>query len=320
VVPACGLRARRPPRGPRSHDNPAVDLKLLEDLAALDRERSFARAAESRHVTQPAFGRRIRTLEAWAGALLVDRSLQRIRLTEAGQALLEQAGPVVDGLLQVRERLKRAADAAAGPVLRLGTGTALARTLVADWLSQLGRARQPLHRQKVQVSTGSMADIGLAMERGSLDLVVCHHHPVSTIRLNNQRFQHLTIAKDRLVPVARADAQGRPRHELDSDALIGYAPSLALGAMLQDHFGSALSNAAARTRFVCDSPDAVLEFVRKGMGVAWLPWSMAAGDCRSGTLVALGRRSDEVHFDVRLYRPRAGQTPLVEAVWAAANR
>jgi DNA-binding transcriptional LysR family regulator len=297
-----------------------MDLKLLEDLAALDRERSFARAAESRHVTHPAFGRRIRALEAWAGAVLVDRSPQRIQLTDAGQALLEQARPMIEGLLQTRERLRSAAGAATGPVLRLGTGTTLARTLVADWLSQLGRARQPLHRQKVQVSTGSMDDIGLAMERASLDLVVCHHHPVASIRLNNQRFQHLTIAKDKLVPVSRADAQGRALHGLESDALIGYAPSLALGAMLQDHLGTRLSDASARTRFVCDSPDAIHEFVRKGMGVAWLPWSMAAGDCRSGTLVALGRRSDEVHFDVRLYRPRARQAPLVEAVWAAANR
>ncbi|MES1162327.1 MAG: LysR family transcriptional regulator, partial [Rhizobacter sp.] len=165
-----------------SHDNAAVDLKLLEDLAALDRERSFARAAESRHVTHPAFGRRIRALEAWAGAVLVDRSPQRIRLTDAGQALLEQARPMIEGLLQARERLRSAASAATGPMLRLGTGTTLARTLVADWLSQLGRARQPLHREKVQVSTGSMADIGLAMERGSLDLVICHHHPVASIR------------------------------------------------------------------------------------------------------------------------------------------
>ena len=44
-----------------------MDLKLLEDLAALAHERSFVRAAEARHVTHPAFGRRIRSLEAWVG-------------------------------------------------------------------------------------------------------------------------------------------------------------------------------------------------------------------------------------------------------------
>ena len=40
-----------------------VDHKWLEDFIALARERSFSRAAEQRHVTQPQFSRRIRALE-----------------------------------------------------------------------------------------------------------------------------------------------------------------------------------------------------------------------------------------------------------------
>jgi LysR family transcriptional regulator, hypochlorite-specific transcription factor HypT len=53
-----------------------MDLKLIEDLMALQRCGSYVRAAEERHVTHPAFGRRIRSLEAWAGVPLV---LQRPR-------------------------------------------------------------------------------------------------------------------------------------------------------------------------------------------------------------------------------------------------
>ena len=68
------------------------------------------------------------------------------------------------------------------------------------------------------------------------------------------------------------------------------------------------------------SVDAIHDLARKGLGAAWLPWSLVAGECRDGRLVALGGRSDEVHFDVRLYRPRARQAALVEAVWAAADR
>ena len=40
-----------------------MDHKWLEDFIALARERSFSRAAEQRHVTQPQFSRRIRALE-----------------------------------------------------------------------------------------------------------------------------------------------------------------------------------------------------------------------------------------------------------------
>ena len=51
-----------------------MDLKWLEDFIALARERSFSRAAEQRHVTQPQFSRRIRALELWVGADLVNRA------------------------------------------------------------------------------------------------------------------------------------------------------------------------------------------------------------------------------------------------------
>ncbi|MCT6920371.1 MAG: LysR family transcriptional regulator, partial [Bifidobacteriales bacterium] len=39
----------------------------LKDFLELARTRSFTKAAENRHVTHPAFGRRIKLLEEWAG-------------------------------------------------------------------------------------------------------------------------------------------------------------------------------------------------------------------------------------------------------------
>lgn len=122
-----------------------VDLKLLEDLAALASERSFVRAAEARHVTHPAFGRRIRALEGWAGVPLVDRTRAPVQLTAAGQALLRQSQPLLDTLLQTRDALRSRHPEPGGEVLRVATGRTLAHTLVADWLARLTRSRQPLH-------------------------------------------------------------------------------------------------------------------------------------------------------------------------------
>ena len=51
-----------------------MDTKWLEDFISLAETRSFSRSAQLRHVTQPAFSRRIQALEAWAGIDLVDRS------------------------------------------------------------------------------------------------------------------------------------------------------------------------------------------------------------------------------------------------------
>ena len=57
-----------------------MELNWLEDFLALAERRNFSRAAEARHVTQPAFSRRIRALEDWVGTPLVVRASQGVVL------------------------------------------------------------------------------------------------------------------------------------------------------------------------------------------------------------------------------------------------
>jgi LysR family transcriptional regulator, hypochlorite-specific transcription factor HypT len=290
-----------------------MDTKLLEDLAALAQTGSLSRAATLRHVTHPAFGRRIKQLEAWAGAALVERGRVPIALTPAGRTLLEQAQPLLQGLARTRQALReRAASPAAAARLRIGTGRTLARTLVAQWLVRL---RKPLAGAQVEVVTRSMADIAALFEAGEVDLLCGYEHAAVSMALSPQRFRFVTLAQDRLVPVAQADAHGRARHGLGDPALIGYAPSLALGQLVREHLERC--NRTLAPRLACDSADAIHEFVRLGLGFAWLPWSLVAADCKSGLLVPLAGRAERIAFDVRLYRPKARQRPLVEAVWAA---
>ena len=73
-------------------------------------------------------------------------------------------------------------------------------------------------------------------------------------------------------------------------------------------------------RIECDSADALLEYVLKGLGVAWLPWSMVQGECKAGRMALAGDRRMEVKMEVRLYRPKRRLGALVEAVWKSAAR
>ena len=77
-----------------------------EDFVSLAQTRSFSRSAQLRHVTQPAFSRRIQSLEAWAGTDLVDRSACPTRLTPAGQTLYAQALELLQGLQATRTMLR----------------------------------------------------------------------------------------------------------------------------------------------------------------------------------------------------------------------
>jgi LysR family transcriptional regulator, hypochlorite-specific transcription factor HypT len=64
-----------------------LDLAYLLDFKALAETGSFSRAAFVRNVTQPAFSRRIRALEDWAGAPLFQRGSTPVTLTDAGRAM-----------------------------------------------------------------------------------------------------------------------------------------------------------------------------------------------------------------------------------------
>src|SRR5215212_336558 len=85
-----------------AHSASTMELNWLEDFLALAEHRNFSRAAEARHVTQPAFSRRIRALEAWVGTPLVVRSPQGVALNAAGEYLRERAAGLTRDLHQMR--------------------------------------------------------------------------------------------------------------------------------------------------------------------------------------------------------------------------
>ena len=58
-----------------------MELKWLDDYIALIETGSFSAAAERRHVSQPAFSRRIQMLEAWLGVTLIDRTRKPLQFT-----------------------------------------------------------------------------------------------------------------------------------------------------------------------------------------------------------------------------------------------
>ena len=97
-----------------------METKWLEDFVSLAETRSFSRSAQLRHVTQPAFSRRIQSLEAWAGVDLVDRSSYPTSLTAAGATLYTQALELLQALHIARAMLRchnahLRADAKDGP-------------------------------------------------------------------------------------------------------------------------------------------------------------------------------------------------------------
>lgn len=296
-----------------------MQFKWLEDFVALAQTRSFSRAAELRHVTHPAFGRRIKALEAWAGTPLVERGSVPLTLTAAGSSLLDNAQQMVSNLGHARDELQGAAGRQASTVT-LATGRTLARTMLADLLL---RVKPLLAHGELRVLTRSLTETAQLLERGEADFMLIYHHPLLALRLNARQYTHLTLAHDKLVPVTRANAQGRGQHSFAGKAAtpyLAYGGTLALGRLVEDHLANNPHAPRLKRVIECDSADTVLEYALKGLGVAWLPWSMVSGACKAGQLAALGDAHLEVRFDVRIYRAKRRMNALAEHLWQAMEQ
>jgi len=84
-----------------------LDLRRARYFQAVAQELHFGHAAHRLHVAQPALSRQIAALERELGVVLLERSTQRVSLTAAGTAFLDDIGPVIvaadDAIRRVRQ-------------------------------------------------------------------------------------------------------------------------------------------------------------------------------------------------------------------------
>ncbi|EJL78319.1 transcriptional regulator [Polaromonas sp. CF318] len=296
-----------------------MDHKWLEDFIALARERSFSRAAELRHVTQPQFSRRVRALELWAGADLVNRAVVPLALTAAGEELLPVARRAVMGLNDVRARIQHAQGGL--DWVTLATGRTLSRTAVPAWLARVKRGAGEF---RLRILTGSIHEGATALEQGAADFLLSFTHPRLPMLLDGQAFEGQTLGTDELVAVSAPRPDGRALHALPGSAreparVLGYAPTLALSQILQDGLSRDARELFLHTVTESDFAESLHEQALQGVGLAWLPRGLVGEDLRCGRLVAADPQGIAVRFEIRLYRNRSPRNERVQKIWTASS-
>ncbi|HHH2840600.1 TPA: LysR family transcriptional regulator, partial [Escherichia coli] len=75
-----------------------IETKWLYDFLTLEACRHFSQAAKERNLSQPAFSRRIKALEAAIGVVLFDRTTTPLQLTEEGKLFHSQTRSLLQQL------------------------------------------------------------------------------------------------------------------------------------------------------------------------------------------------------------------------------
>ena len=287
-----------------------MDTKWLEDFVSLAETRSFSRSAQLRHVTQPAFSRRIQSLEAWAGTDLVDRSSYPTRLTLAGQTLYQQALEMLQTLQATRASLRQH-SAAAQDTIEFAVPHTLAFTFFPSWLSGLRTTVGPVKSRLIALN---VHDAVLRLVEGSCDLLLAYHHPSQPIQLDPERYEMLALGQERVLPFVRPGEDGRPLYRLPGQEdqpvpLLSYAPGAYLGRVVDWVMQQQAQPVHVEPVYETDMSESLKAMAIEGHGVAFLPVSavqQALGDGRLVTAV-----SDPAPWqgtlEIRLYRARGGK-------------
>ncbi len=296
-----------------------MDTKWLEDFVSLAGTRSFSRSAQLRHVTQPAFSRRIQALEAWAGVDLVDRSIYPTRLTSAGDTFLAQANEMLASL-QATRNLMRAHQTSGSDMIDFALPHTLAFAFFPQWLLELRRSFPLL---KTRLIALNVHDAVLRLTEGHCDLLLAYDHPSQPLQLSPERYEMLTLGRDTLVPFARADSEGRPVWCLPGSAsaklpFLSYASGAYMARLVEHILKSAAQPAQLNLVYETDMAESLKAMALEGHGLAFLPASSVRKDVRAKRLALAGEPGAwELTMDVRLVRERPGSARSVKAGAAA---
>ena len=281
-----------------------METKGLEDFVSLAEPRCFSRSAQLRHVTQPAFSRRIQALEGWAGTDLVDRSSYPTRLTPAGETLYNQSLEMLQGLQSTRAML-RGHTSAGQDVIEFAVPHTLAFTFFPAWVSSLREKFGPMKSRLIALN---VHDAVLRLVEGSCDLLIAYYHDSQPFQLDPGRYEMVTLGQEVLSPYVKPNAAGEPEFRLPGRAghplpYLGYAPGAYLGRMV-DLILKQSSTAIHLDRvYETDMAEGLKAMAIEGHGIAFLPYSAVKKELRSKKLVSAGDKL-EMTMDIRVYRER----------------
>jgi LysR family transcriptional regulator, nitrogen assimilation regulatory protein len=255
-----------------------MELRSLHYFVRIAELGSITRAAAHLHVAQPALTRHVQRLEDELNVALFTRANRGVRLTEAGQKLLDGATRILRDIERTGDEI-RAQDAHPSGKIVLGVTPTLCPVLVPELFARM-RGDYPMIELKVMHA--GMVRLEEFVIDGRVDIALLSE--LSRSRL----IQSTRLAEEEMVLVTRPGARaGGPSggtvggDELRRTPLIlGDGLRAAMDALLAGH-GVELS-----VETELNDHETIRLMVQQGAGATVLPLSAVSRECARGVLEA----------------------------------
>jgi DNA-binding transcriptional LysR family regulator len=272
-----------------------MELYPLQVFLTVATEKSFSRAAEKLHRTQPAISLALQRLEQELGEKLIDRSGKELILTDAGRTVIDFARRFQSLQQELDNSIAELRDNSAG---RLTIGANESTTLYL--LRHIERYRELYPKVKVQVRRSLSSKIPNELLDGNLELGVISYDP------SDPRLRTKVLYADSLAFVVS------PKHhlahrktvsltELGGEVFIAHNVISPYRENVLKEFQT--QKVPLNIELEMPTVETIRKLVQKNVGVAFLPRMCVEQEIDQGKLCEI--RVKEMHMErkIRLVYP-----------------
>jgi DNA-binding transcriptional LysR family regulator len=281
-----------------------IQLTELNAFVAVAEQRSFTKAAAQIGIALPTISQTIRSLEEQLGVRLFNRTTRSVALTEAGDRLLAEIQPILDGLGRALGSVNSFRDKPLG-ALRLAVSRPFAMMLLAP-LVQPFLAEYPGIRLEIAVDD-TLGDIVSGRFDAGIRIGERVERDMTVLRIADG-FSMITVASPSYM-------EHRPKpsvpRDLHAHNCIRYRVPWD-GSIFPWTFakGGEQTEIAVDGSLIANDPDLLLNAILDGVGVGQVPEPLAAPHLATGRLVNLLPNWSSARTGVFLCHPSRRQTPM----------
>ena len=279
-----------------------MDLRQLEIIRAIADTGSFTAAGEKLHVSQSAISRQILLLEEELGEPVFHRIGRRIRITPAGESLLQLSNRVFQDLEETVSAISDKQESLRG-TMRLVGGMTVCLYVFPALLAEVRRAHPNLD---LKITVGS-AERSIAMLRsgaGDLGLITLPVEASDLVSVPVLREELLLITYP-AHPLAKK-RQVTPA-DLTRQPFILFETGSITRRIVDEFFMR--ERIGAEIVMETENVEIIKAMVRHGLGISIIPWQAAAADVRTKQLFCTRITGQALHRETGWLYPKMSRLP-----------
>ena len=283
-----------------------LEIRWIEDLLALEKEKSISKAAEIRHVTQSAFTRRIQNIEDTLGFQILKRHNKNIDFTDAGQILLSSSKNIQNQLTTTIQYLEKNIKNN-----ELSIKFSVSHSLITQFFPQfIHKLYADIEDIKLEIIASNLKQGMRLLKEGSCDFLICYCDQHTLKQLDHAYFAFHKITEMEILPVAATHSKFQ-NYSLDQNfPLLAYSKQAYLRKCVDECIEDSLDY---RILYETDNAGDLKALVLQGLGVAWLPRLLIENEILENKLKVF----DQYNFyqDVYIIRSKIIFSEQMNYIW-----